>query len=917
MSDDPNDPAYWDAVDGGMGRPTRKARRASRTAPPAPAPAPPPLPDAPSGGSVDPNDPGYWPGGQAAAAPSLLDTVGHSIAQGGSALLHGLGDVYDMAAIPQNALASLLGADWLRAKPAAEHIRAAGIPDPEPNAANAIIQGTAGAVPYLAAGEIAVPARGATAAWNAWNATKAARPATAVVAESLAAKPASQLAAGAGAGLLHQLADDNTDNPVARVAAPIVGSLLGGGVTLGAPAAWKYLTGRLGNEGMDALNSIVRTISPEKRAAAIDELRFRSPEPENQAAAIDNEMARMRNARTTAEVLDPVVGEQGPFALQKAMQAGKVDIAQGSQFANRAAALREARDNVLDAIPAPVADPGAIRPVIEAQAQQAGQDLRAALGGLGPATPPLPAGRAIQGQFAAERAASSADVGAAREAIDPNVQVPVRDIRRDIVAAGQREFISQDPQSARWAPLNEILTTLSGQRTLGFADLQKIRSNALDGARQAYNSGDKELGRVFDATAEAVRTGLEAGLPDDAAAQFRAFQQAATERGQQFGGPVAGKLGKQEYGRPDVQPEQAPGLFFKPGAEGGAGMRQFGELFTPSGGTLDPVAANAMRGHVADHIAQNLVDPTTGQVDARGLAQFRQDHRDALTAVPALGLDRAVGNVDAAARLASERGAPNVTTLPEHQRNVAQTILGTENIGDAVSTILNGANPARDIRDLMTRVQASPNAQEGVRRAILDDWGRASVTNTPRAGGLASVRQSGATKWWNANQDALAAAFTPEERARLSAVHDSLWSEAKVAQRMAPTGSDTAPNLSAAEALASNALGESAPTRGRAVLEEAVKAEPIGIGRFVRGFAQKRADAVMGDIYHMMLDPEVAGAALRRATPQQIAELAGTIERRSGIRRGLQATGRGAAELARKTAPALGTTADRSYGDEP
>lgn len=902
-TDDPNDPAYWDAVDGGIGRPSGKPPRAARTPPAAPAAPPPPPP------SNDPNDPGYWPPaiGASAPSPSLLDRLGHSFVQGGSALLHGLGEAYDLAAIPQNAAASLLGADWLRAKPAAEHIRSVGIPDPEPNAANAIIQGAASAVPYVAAGELAVPARGAQAAWQA------VRPGARVVAESLAEKPAAQLAAGAGGGLAHEFADNNTDNPVARVAAPIIGSLLGGGVTLGTPAAWKYLTGRLGNEGMDALNSIVRTISPERRAAAIDELRFRSPDPENQPLAIDNDVARMRNARTTAEILDPVVGEQGPFALQKGIQS-KLDIVHGSQFADRAAQARDARDHVLDAIPAQGADPTAIRPVIEGQAQQAGQNLTTAIGGLGPAVPPLPAGQAIQGQFAAERSASSAAVGAAREAIDPDVQVPVADIRRAIVGAGQREFISQDPQSQAWQPLNEILTSLSGQRTMGFGDLQKIRTTALENARQAYNSGDARLGRVFDATAEAVRTGFERGLPPQEAAQFRAFQQAATERGDQFGGPIAGKLGKQEYGRPDVQPEQAPGMFFKPGEAGGAGMRQFGEVFTPSGGALDPVAAGAMRGHIADRVAQ-LVDPTTGRIDARALAQFNQDHRDALTAVPALGLDRAVGNVDAAARLASERGAPNVTTLPEHQRNVAQTILGTENIGDAVGTILNGANPARDIRDLMTRTQASPNAQEGVRRAILDDWARASVTNTPRAGGLASVKQSGATKWWNANQDAIAAAFTPEERARLSAVHDSLWSEAKVAQRMAPTSSDTAPNLSTAEALASNALGDSAPTRGRAVLEEAVKAEPILVGRFVQGFARKRAEAVMGDIYHMMLDPEVAGAALRKATPQQIGELAGTMQRRSGLVRGRDAVGRGAAELTRKTAPAIGTTENRGYGD--
>jgi hypothetical protein len=859
-------------------------------------------------------DPAAWNAVTSAqdAPPNLAGALGDRFQQGSSAALQGLLGLYDVAAIPQNLLASATGLEFMRAKPIAEHLQNSGLPAAEPSMSNAVIQGGAGTLPFLLTGGAA----------QSGQIAGAAGPVTRRVLSSFAENKPAQVAGGVGAEMAHRAAEDATDNPVARFVAPLVGGLLGGGLMTAGQAGLRYMGGLFGDGQMDAARRYVATLGPTARRQFVSAMQNYRPETPVTPSAIDSEITRMRNLRTTAQVADDSgISDRAPFATEKIVET-KRDILDGPStdeggFFGRRLAARDARGNVLDLL-TPNADPAAIRPVIEGQAQQAGQGLQTAVTGLGPAIEPRPAGEALQDAHGTIRRDTSAEVGALRQAIDPATPVPVRSIRRAVQQAGAREFISPDSQSAEWADISPILTRLSGQPSLGFGDLQKMRSVAIEEARKAFDSGNARLGRVFDATAEAIRTGLEAGLPPEDAARFRAFQTAASERGAQMGGPASGKLDRQSYGRPDTPAETVPGLFFKSGEAGGASMREFGDLYRLPDGTLHPAAAQAIRGHVAERIATEGMDPTTHEVNAQWLAKFYRDNRYALRAVPELGLDQAVGNVRNAAVLASERGAPNVQTLPQHQRGVAQAVLGIDNIDEAVSGMVRGRNGATQIRDLMTRLQGNPNAQEGVRRAILNDWSRAGTANTPVPGtDLQTLRQSGGTKWWNDNQDVIAAAFTRDERQRLQMVHNSLFSEAKVAARMSPTNSDTASNISNAQLLASRALGEGPQTRGRALGEGLIDSMSNipGVSGWAKRFRARADDQVMGDLYHLALDPEVFASLLRRASPQTFAELAGIAQRRSGARRGLDTTARGLATTTRAALPGVTNAVGGGYRD--
>lgn len=896
---DPNDPAAWDEVRSTPSKraPAAATPNATLTVTPEPAPA---------------DDPEAWKAVTTAKQeppPSLLGYLGGRLGQGTAATLQGLlGGAYDLAAIPQNAVASLTGIEALRARPFAENLEQIGLPKQEPTMTNAIITGGASALPLMIGGPALAPT--------------IRNPVGRAVATALGENKVAQVGGGVGAEVAHRFADDSTDNPVARFLAPFAGGLLGGGITVGIQAGVRALRSQFGSNMLDAARRYAATLAPQERRGFMDAIRNYRPETAPPGDALNSETARFGNLRTTAQVADDAgVESRAPHTIEKIVET-KRDLLEGGArdeggFYDRRLGAREARTNVLDLL-TPNADPAAIRPALQAQADDAGTALQTATTALGPPVEPLPAGTALQTTFGTERARTSAEVGALREAIPPDTQVPVAGVRRAIQQAGEREFISQDPASAEWAPLSTTLARLSGERTLGFADLQKIRSAAMDQARAAYNSGNNAAGRALDATAESVRQALETGLPPAEAQQFGAFRTAARERGEQFGGPVADKMGGQEYGRPDVPAEKVPGMFFNKGEAGGASMREFGTLYRDANGNLLPDATTAIRGHVAEKVAA-LVDPTTGEVNPQALARFHANYRHALQAVPELGLDQSVANVRDAAVLASERGTANVRTLAEHQANVAQTVLGVENINDAVGTILRGRNPAAGVRDLMRRLDGNPNAQEGVRQAILHDWSQNSVTNQPLPGtDLTTLRQGGATKWWNNNQDALTAAFTPEERARLRAVHDSLFSEAKVQARASPTGSDTVSNLTNAELLADKALGAGPQTRGRAIasgLVDSMTNIPLVSGWAKRMQAQS-AEAVMRDLYSLALDPEVFSSLLRRATPETFAELAGNATRRSGAVRGLQTLGGGLATTGRAALPGTGAAFGRGYRDE-
>jgi hypothetical protein len=880
--------------------------------------------------------------------PSLLDTTGHALAQGTSATAHGLagipGLLYDAAAIPQNVLANLTGADWLRAKPAREQVGSllstVGLPaEPDPTLINRVIEGGAEAVGGLGAGK-ALAAVGkpvvqmgqfAGSPSTMADTMQAARaPTRTAIGGVLAAKPGSQAVAGAAAGVGRQVAEDSApDSRAAQIALPILAAVSAGGLLEGGASILKSIRdSRAAGDvtGMVAgLRKYMAQVSdkPGMVNAALDY------QPEQQSAASllagapvtpADQVAHMRNLRTTAEAIVPAgaaAGDPGAAAAEKTIRNVR-EGAEGLQFGLREGARRDARTNIMDGI-APAADPAAVVAPLQAEANRTGTQLRQAQTALGPAEGREVTGPVLQDQFDAARAPVRANVRQLADAVDPagEFTVPRRPATRAIqeTAADRLPGLSPD----QWpSEIREIATSLSNLgRNPTYEQMRTLRARAQELANNASSSGAEA---VLRDAASAMDGAIRGALPSDALARHDAYMAAARAQGTRFAGPIAGKLDAQEYGRPTLPPSTVPDQFFKSDKAGGADtMAAFGRYYGN-----DPAAVAAIQQHVATRVA-GLTDPQTGQVNPAALAKFTAEHRGALSAVPELGLHTATQNLSNAAQLAGRAGVPGVADVPaaigEYQRNVARTMLGTEDPHQAVAKVLSDtANRGAALRDLTQRVGTDPDARNGLRRIVLDLWGRASASDTPDITGAASLRQSGAERWWNTNQQALRGSglFAPDELQRLQAVRDDLWSQARARARTATTGSDSQANVSNAQAIGAHIFGQ--PGLASDMLEHGglpvagyVAGGPVGgavgagakvAGGFLRSIAARRQDQALGQMYHLALDPETFALMMRKQSPQTLAELAGAAER-SALRRSAGAVGRFGAR-------AIGRAADAS-----
>ena len=264
----------------------------------------------------------------------------------------------------------------------------------------------------------------------------------------------------------------------------------------------------------------------------------------------------------------------------------------------------------------------------------------------------------------------------------------------------------------------EARSALQGLPELSMAtsgNLLTLRSRLLSEARRLRTgqTPNRDGARRLSILADAILQDL-GQLPGTEEA--RAFSRALNENlTQGFPGRVLGPSGNGGASiAPEMTLERGIGQGGPQAAVNARQMRSAADFASGRGAEMSDAQGDVIRS-----MAEQTVNPSTGQVDAGKLANFRRRNRDLLEQFP--DLNTAFADAEQAQALANR-----ITTRSRDQRKVLQEsalakAAGVEDPRRAVAAILNGARPTGGVSQLVKTVQrAGPDAVNGLRGVVMD-----------------------------------------------------------------------------------------------------------------------------------------------------------------------------------------------------
>lgn len=823
--------------------------------------------------------------------PLTLEGFLHNLASGTSAAVHGVagipGAAYDLAASPFNLLSAgvnkLAGTNLPSIPPARDQVskilQTVGLPpEGDQGVTSDVIEGLGG---VLGGAGIAGGVRSVMGVPALLR-----RPLVDQVTRAMVTKPVVQVASGVGAGAGTNLTKDS-QYAIVRALGPLAGGFAG---AVGGGAASR-VGGLLAGTERAVDSQAARALlegAADKQGAASKILSYSA-----------DDGGPLGGMQTTAEI----AGDPGLFQTERTLRSGPSSLA--GDFVTKDSQRQVARREALDEI-APPGGPSAAEVAVELRRQQAARDavaaerdvalqlqaqggrgmtdltgdLEAARTRLGAGAEPEQAGPVIREQLTQAQRASSDRVGQLGGAVDPDnsTAIATRPIREAIIAQAEREY-GADP-ALRPAAVNDMLARLADER-VSFNELQHMRSSLLRQSQGFSRSADPSLGAVRAAGADAIRSQIENaaatgdGFSQGQLGRWEAFRDAARRHGEQFGSDPALDITASRYGRPDLGSGEVAGQFFQPGEKGITGAQQFRQVFTNEAGALDPTAMAAMRQYIVGKVAQ-FTGPD-GAVDAPALARFVNQHAGFLRQFPELQQD--LRSVRAAQQAIDRANVTRSPTVPEAADKAAGLFLERDP-QQAVRGALASQNPGQALVSLRQQVAVSPQATEGLRRAIIDDFENFTRGTSPANASGPELVQSlhrGET-WFQRYSSALSMSglFSPEELQRMDLVRRDLLSGRRVSTVGKAIGSNTMQQLTNGQALDLILSGAPVPS-GFAPLAQAALQTTLG-NRFVAALMRHGSDKIRSRLYQAALDPESAQLMLRNADPVAMDRLLGRLE---------------------------------------
>lgn len=303
-----------------------------------------------------------------------------------------------------------------------------------------------------------------------------------------------------------------------------------------------------------------------------------------------------------------------------------------------------------------------------------------------------------------------------------------------------------------------------------------------------------------------------------------------------------------------------PGQFFVGGDAGFETMQK--------GLQANPDALPLLEDYAGYTLLREAVDAKTGAIDPAKFARWQSKYSQALRAFPAETQQRFVNAADAQ-RVANETVAVAKDAAKAQQQGALGEVLGLNNAEDVrnlVGAKLTGRTAVADMQELSNAVVNNPNAKAGLRQALVDFIGN-SVINSSGDVDLGKINRLIENR-----RGALGRVLSPEEIGTLERVVESLQRTRQAGANIkAFPESAKAQNtvldavlkhLTTAGATAGAALGYATGPLGT-VLGAATGG---ALGAVIDAFHAQGVNNVQQLLTKMMLDPELARAALLRVT---------------------------------------------------
>lgn len=311
---------------------------------------------------------------------------------------------------------------------------------------------------------------------------------------------------------------------------------------------------------------------------------------------------------------------------------------------------------------------------------------------------------------------------------------------------------------------------------------------------------------------------------------------------------------------------------FRPGPTGGERIKA-------------AVAAGASPRDVAEVAALSLYKSTVkadGTVDPAKFNRWRTSHADALKELP-----EDVRARFASASLASQAldrvAAARKTKMDDIRKSVLGKVAGTDpdDLPKVIGGILNAKDASAKMGRLVAAARKSPDAKEGLRRAVAEYIeGRFISNKEVAASGENAIRADAFQSFVKDKTPALRLVFSGEDLLRMQAIADDIRrAERSLYAVKTPGGPGTAADLQPAlnklakEAGEGSLLGQLWRVGSLGWLFGDYRGAAAGIGGVVgkrlvgsiRAAGVKRVDDL---VLEMMLDPQLAKVALMKAPPR-------------------------------------------------
>lgn len=687
-------------------------------------------------------------------------------------------------------------------------------------------------------------------------------PTASAVMQSFTSNPGTQMLASAGAGVGGGFAREIAPN---SAGADMAGSMVGGVIGSALPSVARY--------AWDMGGAITAPFREEGRRAIVGRtLQRASGSGENLGLAVDDALVTNPqiipgSSPTTAQLMR----DDGLAATERGLRSDPKVAAQFSQrAANQAAARSEA---INSGIPNTQGSAPAVKSAVEGRARQfiefaddivnrTEDEVRRRLAALGPDIDPEDAGRAIRQAVQSRR--------------DALAQIRER-ATRPLYEAARAETAAVDPAPALGV-IDDALRTAKG-------DI----ANALDRARG--NFFVRGAGGGIDTTPEGLmgtRQSLTAMLADpaippysktiikeaqgrldeaieavsptfrEANRQYRELSIPITRMDERLSGdvlrtnPALARAGGPAYEMPE---SAVPGKFIRRGPGAPEAARELTEVTAGA-----PSAQDAITGRLATSL-RDYATKEDGTLIPVKWRKWMTDNRAILDQQP--GLRQQLDSMKSAQAVVDSLAGRRARTMADMQRGALGYVL-KQDPKEAIGSILESKSSAQEMDRLMGAIRRDPNAQAALRRAVVEHgWMGAQSAGAVDSLGNPIVSTDKFLSFLKNNREALAVAFRgqPQQLRLMERVAEDLqrsnWSN--IGGRVA--GSNTSQNLTTANIIGAVFRGTVNPT-----------SLPINAtaGRLIQ-FLYRVPEAQMQEmLVDAMLDPAIARAMLRPATPYNL-----------------------------------------------